>query len=63
MDLDMPVKNGFEASLEISKFQNSKNTSKKSVLCAHSAFLDRDAENKAKKAGMSIFLPKPYKNK
>jgi CheY-like chemotaxis protein len=62
MDLDMPLKNGFEASIEITQFLAQKKL-KRSVICAHSAFLDRDAENKAKKAGMNIFLPKPYKNK
>lgn len=60
MDIDMPVKNGFQASQEISNLYDS-NLIKNYKIVAHSAFNDNDSSDRAKKSGITDFMPKPLK--
>ena len=58
----MPVKDGFQASLEISEFYKSNKIEIKNfTIAAHSAFWDEEAQRKANIHGISTSIPKPLK--
>lgn len=62
MDFDMPIKNGYEASREISKFLSG--MKKRTVICLHSALLptSTDGLKEMKNTGISLTLKKPLSN-
>ena len=54
----MPVKDGFQASQEISEFYRN-NLINDYRIVAHTAFWDENAQIKSKKCGMVDYIPKP----
>ncbi len=50
MDIDMPIKDGYQTSREIIEFYNSKNLKKfLPIICISSAYVGEDDKRKAKK--------------
>ena len=60
MDVQMPRKNGLEATKEIRAFEEEKGM-QPSKMFALSAFASLDTQNEAKESGIDKFLPKPVK--
>lgn len=58
MDIDMPIKNGFECTVELKKIFNDYNINVPIV--ALSAFSQSDYKKKAKEVGMDSFIEKPF---
>ena len=58
MDIDMPIKDGYQTTKEIIKFCNEKNI-EVPLICACSAFKGDADRRKAKSSGMNYFLEKP----
>ena len=58
MDIDMPVKDGYETTTEINLFFEELHN-KAPVICACSAYKGENDKKKAKKCGMLYFLEKP----
>ena len=59
MDIEMPLKNGYEASFEIKKFFRSVPESIDSRIIACSAHLSEESPGKYKQSGMDEFVTKP----
>lgn len=57
MDIQMPVKNGYEATREI--LQEAKESKEKVVIIAMTAYVTQPEKDKCMEAGMEAFLPKP----
>jgi len=60
MDIQMPVKNGIEATREIRSFERERGLQPSKML-ALSAFASTDSQAEAKESGIDRFLPKPVK--
>jgi CheY-like chemotaxis protein len=61
MDIQMPIMDGVQATMNIRQFEKNKHIEKPIKIVAVTAYaLDRDRE-KCLKAGMDKFLPKPFK--
>ena len=58
MDIDMPIKNGFECTVELKKIFNDYNMNVPIV--ALSAFSQPDYKKKAKEVGMNSYIEKPF---
>lgn len=58
MDLDMPIKNGFEATKEIKEML--RGTSIEVKIVALSAFSQEEAKGKASEAGIVDYIEKPF---
>ncbi|EAS07271.2 ATPase, histidine kinase-, DNA gyrase B (macronuclear) [Tetrahymena thermophila SB210] len=64
MDLDMPVKNGYEAVQEIKSFYIKNNLQKEApIIVACTAFVGEEDKRKCEIYGMDYFLPKPISPK
>ena len=58
MDIDMPIKNGYETTSELKVLF--KNFNKTVPIVALSAFSQADHKRKAEDAGMNFYLEKPF---
>ncbi|KAL4497088.1 hypothetical protein ABPG72_002244 [Tetrahymena utriculariae] len=58
MDLNMPIKNGFEATFEIKQY-NKQNQMSKVIVITCSAFIDIPSKIKAQQSGSDFFISKP----
>ena len=58
MDLQMPIMDGYEATVKIREFEK-ENNYPKVYICALSAANDNESKEKTKKVGMDNYLPKP----
>ncbi|KAL4427048.1 hypothetical protein ABPG74_001003 [Tetrahymena malaccensis] len=64
MDLDMPVKNGYEAVQEIKAFYSQNKLQKEApIIVACTAFVGEEDKRKCEIYGMDYFLPKPISPK
>ncbi|KAL4486771.1 hypothetical protein ABPG72_006603 [Tetrahymena utriculariae] len=60
MDIDMPIMNGYQATIKILDFFSKQNTQiKKPFISACSAFVTDQDKEKAKEVGMQFFIEKP----
>ena len=59
MDIDMPVKNGYETSMEILKYFSDIGESQPSIISACTAFISEQERKLAFDAGMKHYLTKP----
>ncbi|EAS07038.2 ATPase, histidine kinase-, DNA gyrase B (macronuclear) [Tetrahymena thermophila SB210] len=59
MDIDMPVKNGYQAAQEINLFFKSINMKKLSPISACTAFVSEEEKRKAFESGMQYYITKP----
>jgi len=55
----MPVMDGFEATSQIRKFLLNKHHQNRTVIAALTAYSNEVFQQKAKKAGMDLFMTKP----
>ncbi|EAS02189.2 ATPase, histidine kinase-, DNA gyrase B (macronuclear) [Tetrahymena thermophila SB210] len=62
MDIDMPIKNGYEATQEILKYCTS-NDIKPPLISACSAYVGEEDKKQALKEGMTFFITKPIEMK
>jgi CheY-like chemotaxis protein/HPt (histidine-containing phosphotransfer) domain-containing protein len=61
MDLHMPVKNGYQAAIEIRELEKSKKNNKPVIIIALSADVSSGVGEKCKQSGMNDYLQKPFK--
>ena len=58
MDIDMPIKNGFETTMELKNIFN--NFGIIIPIVALSAFSQKEYKNKANEVGMELYIEKPF---
>lgn len=58
MDIDMPIKNGFETTMELKNIFN--NFGIIIPIVALSAFSQKEYKTKAKEVGMELYIEKPF---
>lgn len=61
MDLHMPVKNGYQAALEIRESEKNNNNAKPVIIIALSADVTTGVQEKCMQNGMNGYLQKPFK--
>jgi CheY-like chemotaxis protein/HPt (histidine-containing phosphotransfer) domain-containing protein len=61
MDLHMPVKNGYQAAVEIRELEKTRKINKPVVIIALSADVTNGVPEKCKQSGMNDYLQKPFK--
>ncbi|KAL4474165.1 hypothetical protein ABPG72_002890 [Tetrahymena utriculariae] len=59
MDIDMPIKNGYQAAQEINLFFKTINMKKLSPISACTAFIQEEEKQKAFESGMQYYITKP----
>ncbi|EAR83218.2 ATPase, histidine kinase-, DNA gyrase B (macronuclear) [Tetrahymena thermophila SB210] len=59
MDINMPIKNGYEATEDILKYFKSKNVNQPTQISACSAYIQEEMKKKAKECGMKYYITKP----
>ena len=59
MDLQMPVMDGFDATIEIKKYQNSLNTNRECKIVALTAYENEETISRCKQVGMEKVYNKP----
>ncbi|KAL4429745.1 hypothetical protein ABPG74_004382 [Tetrahymena malaccensis] len=63
MDIDMPIKNGYQSAQEINQFFNSINMKNLSPISACTAFVQQEEKERAFESGMQYYITKPVDSK